>query len=157
MQVSRAHVGRIHRPSTPAEHGVCERAGVNAKHRLGQADVATNLAVHDISRARSFYGDVLGLDEVGREGEHLLTYRSGSSLLFVYQSEFAGSNRATAASWLVGDRVDEIVGALKAEGVVFEHYDMPDLRLEGDVHVGHGMRVAWFKDPDGNILSLVSG
>jgi catechol 2,3-dioxygenase-like lactoylglutathione lyase family enzyme len=130
---------------------------MNAKHRLGQADVATNLAVRDIARARSFYGDVLGLEEAGREGEQLLTYRSGSSLLFVYQSEFAGSNQATAASWLVGERVDEIAMALKAKGVIFEHYDMPDLRLEGDVHVGHGMRVAWFKDPDGNILSLVSG
>ena len=124
---------------------------MNAKRELGAANVATNLAVSDIARARSFYGDVLGLEEVAREGEQLLTYRSGSSLLF------AGSNRATAASWLVGERVDEIATALKAKGVVFEHYDMPDLRLEGDVHVGHGMRVAWFKDPDGNILSLVSG
>ena len=130
---------------------------MNAKRELGAANVATNLAVSDIARARSFYGGVLGLEEVGREGEHLVTYRSGSSLLFVYKSEFAGSNQATAATWLVGDGVDQIATALKAKGVVFEHYAMPDLRLEGDVHVGHGMRVAWFKDPDGNILSLASG
>ncbi len=37
----------------------------------------------------------------------------------------------------------------------FEHYDMPGMTLVGDVHVGNGMRIAWFKDPDGNILNLV--
>ena len=47
--------------------------------------------------------------------------------------------------------------ALKAKGVVFERYDLPGLEREGDVHVGHGLRVAWFKDPDGNILNIVSG
>jgi hypothetical protein len=40
--------------------------------------------------------------------------------------------------------------------VPFERYDMPGAKLEGDVHVFDGMRVAWFKDPDGNIHSLVS-
>ena len=39
----------------------------------------------------------------------------------------------------------------------FEHYDMPGLEPEGDVYVGEGMKTAWFKDPDGNILSLFEG
>jgi hypothetical protein len=39
--------------------------------------------------------------------------------------------------------------------VTFEHYDMPGTKLEGDIHVGYGMKVAWFKDPDGNILNLI--
>jgi hypothetical protein len=55
-----------------------------------------------------------------------------------------------------GEEVDAAVRDLKARGVSFEHYDMPGLTLEGDVHVGYGMRVAWFKDPDGNILNIVS-
>ena len=43
------------------------------------------------------------------------------------------------------------------EGVRFEHYhNRPGLELDGDVHVGHGMKVAWFKDPDGNILNIVN-
>jgi hypothetical protein len=46
---------------------------------------------------------------------------------------------------------------LKAKGVSFEHYDLPGLTVQGDLHVGQGIKVAWFKDPDGNILSLVSG
>jgi hypothetical protein len=60
-------------------------------------------------------------------------------------------------TWVVGDEVDQIARELKSKGVAFEHYDMPGLKLEGDVHVGHGMKVAWFKDPDGNILNIVSG
>ena len=75
----------------------------------------------------------------------------------VYRSEFAGTNRATAAMWVVGDEVDEIVRTLKGRGVAFERYDMPDTTLEGDVHVSGGRRVAWFKDPEGNILSVVNG
>ena len=46
---------------------------------------------------------------------------------------------------------------LKYKGVAFEHYDMPGTTLEGDIHVGYGMKVAWFKDPDGNILNLIDG
>jgi uncharacterized protein YqgV (UPF0045/DUF77 family) len=58
-------------------------------------------------------------------------------------------------TWAVGDEIDRIVKTLKAKGVTFEHYDMPGTTLEGDIHVGHGMKVAWFKDPDGNILNLI--
>ena len=46
---------------------------------------------------------------------------------------------------------------LKAKGVTFEHYDMPETKLDGDIHVAGNMKVAWFKDPDGNILNLVKG
>ena len=75
----------------------------------------------------------------------------------VYQSQFAGSNKATAATWVVGDALKDIVRALKAKGVAFEHYDLPRTTREGDVHVSGKTRVAWFKDPDGNILSIVNG
>ena len=48
------------------------------------------------------------------------------------------------------------VRALKAKGVVFEHYAIPGTKLEGDVHIGGDMKVAWFKDPDGNTWNIVS-
>jgi len=67
----------------------------------------------------------------------------------------ASSNQATAATWFVDD-VDQIVKDLKAKGVVFEHYDMPETTRKGDVHVAGSMRAAWFKDPDGNILARIS-
>ena len=54
------------------------------------------------------------------------------------------------------DDVDDVVRTLKRKGVKFEHYDLPDTRREGDVHVSGDMKVAWFKDPDGNILSVAS-
>jgi hypothetical protein len=54
------------------------------------------------------------------------------------------------------DDVEDVVRTLKGKGVKFEHYDLPDTRREGDVHVSGDIRVAWFKDPDGNILSVVN-
>ena len=86
----------------------------------------------------------------------MIVFKSGNSTINVYQSQYAGTNQATAVTWIVGEDVEEIVRALKAKGVTFEHYDMPDMTREGDVHVGGNMKVAWFKDPDGNILNIVS-
>jgi hypothetical protein len=73
----------------------------------------------------------------------------------VYRSRFAGTNQATALTWAVDD-VEEVVRTLKAKGVEFEHYDLPETRREGDLHISGEITVAWFKDPDGNILSVVN-
>jgi len=124
---------------------------------LANKDAAANLAVRDIDRARKFYEGTLGLEQVGSEGDELIVYRSGKTILNVYRSDYAGTNKATAVTWAVGDDVEGVVRALKAKGVTFEHYDMPDMRLEGDVHLAGKMKVAWFKDPDGNILNIVNG
>ena len=59
-------------------------------------------------------------------------------------------------TWVVGDDIEGVVGALKAKGITFEHYDMPEIKREGDLHIAGDMRVAWFKDPDGNILNIVN-
>lgn len=114
-----------------------------------------NLAVRDIAAARKFYGDTLGLAETGSIGDDFVSYRSGDSDLWVYKSDHAGTNQATAVTWQVDD-VDATARKLRDKGIRFEHYDMPDTRQEGDVHVAHGMRIAWFKDPDGNILNIVN-
>ena len=123
---------------------------------LRDTDAIANLAVKDLTRAKEFYEGVLGFEPVGREGDELIVYRSGKTTFNVYRSKEAGTNKATAVTWVVGDKVHDVVQALKGKGVTFEHYDMPGLTLEGDVHVGYGMHVAWFKDPDGNILNIVS-
>jgi catechol 2,3-dioxygenase-like lactoylglutathione lyase family enzyme len=124
---------------------------------LANKDAATNLAVRNLKTAKKFYEGTLGLKPVGKQGEHLVAYRSGGSTLLVYESEYAGTNKATALTWTVGDDVEGMVSALKAKGVSFEHYDLPGMTRKGDVHVAGGMKAAWFKDPDGNILSIVSG
>jgi catechol 2,3-dioxygenase-like lactoylglutathione lyase family enzyme len=123
---------------------------------LSDKDVAANIAVKNLATARKFYEDILGLKQVGAEGDEIVVYKSGNTILNVYRSQYAGTNKATAVTWAVGDDVEGIVRALKAKGVVFEHYDMPDMRLEGDVHVAGNMKVAWFKDPDGNILNIIN-
>jgi catechol 2,3-dioxygenase-like lactoylglutathione lyase family enzyme len=124
---------------------------------LGNKNAAANIAVKDVNKASKFYGDTLGLKEAGREGEEVIVYKSGQSNVIVYRSEYAGTNKATAMTWSVGDEVERVARELKSKGVSFEHYDMDGMKLEGDVHVGHGMKVAWFKDPDGNILNIASG
>lgn len=124
---------------------------------LSNNDAVATIAVNNLQAAKSFYRDKLGLELIAEEGEEVLRFKSGRTSVLVYHSEFAGTNRATSATWLVGDDVDEIVRTLKAKGVSFERYNMPGMKLEGDVHVADGMRVAWFKDPDGNVISIVSG
>ena len=123
---------------------------------LRDKDAIANLAVKDLSKAKQFYEGTLEFEAVGREGDEVIMYRSGKTTFNVYRSNEAGTNKATAMTWRVGDTVKAVAQALKAKGVTFEHYDMPGLTLEGDVHVGYGMQVAWFKDPDGNILNIVS-
>jgi catechol 2,3-dioxygenase-like lactoylglutathione lyase family enzyme len=123
---------------------------------LNHWDAVANVAVRNLDSARRFYEQTLGLTPVHEEGGELIAYRSGNTVLNVYRSEYAGTNQATAVTWAVGDKLDAVVRQLKERGVRFEHYDMPGLTREGDVHVGGDMKVAWFKDPDGNILNVVS-
>jgi catechol 2,3-dioxygenase-like lactoylglutathione lyase family enzyme len=125
-------------------------------HSLGDHAAVATVAVRDLHSARHFYEQTLGLALVDQRGEEVLTFRTGDVVMFVYRSPYAGSNKATSVTWRVDD-VDAHVDALKANGVRFEHYDLPQMHREGDVHVGGDMRVAWFTDPDGNIHSIVSG
>ena len=121
---------------------------------LGDNDVLATIAVKNLSAARKFYEGKLGFQLVHTEGDQAATYKSGKSQLLVYQSQFAGTNKATAATWMVKD-VERLVKDLKAKGIAFEHYDMPGVTLKGDVHLAGNLKNAWFKDPDGNILALV--
>jgi catechol 2,3-dioxygenase-like lactoylglutathione lyase family enzyme len=121
---------------------------------LRDANVQPMLPVKDLEVARTFYEEKLGLQRVGGAPDAAIVYRSGGSALCVYRSEFAGTNKGTAALWEVSD-VERTVEELKAKGVTFEHYDdLPGLTRKGDVYYASGLQVAWFKDPDGNILSI---
>ena len=123
---------------------------------LGDKDAAANIAVTNLERARKFYGDTLGLTHIGSEGQEVIIFKSGNTLINVYQSQYAGTNKATAVTWVVGQDVEDFVQQLKAKGIAFEHYDMPGVTRNGDVHVADDMKVAWFKDPDGNILNIAN-
>ena len=127
--------------------------------KLGDKEAVATVAVKDLAAARRFYEDKLGLKSAGGvEEEHgVITYKTGGSSLLVYVSQYAGTNQATSATWSVGDDFDAIVQSLRSKGVAFEHYDgLPGVTREGDVHRAGGMKLAWFKDPDGNIHHLIS-
>jgi catechol 2,3-dioxygenase-like lactoylglutathione lyase family enzyme len=127
------------------------------KLTLGNKNATATVAVKDLEKARKFYEDTLGLKLVETEGDEVAIYQTGDSQLMVYHSEFAGTNKATGVTWVVGDELEDQVEALNERGVRFEHYDMPETTRTGDIHQSGHVRVAWFKDPDGNIISLVNG
>jgi len=117
------------------------------------------VAVRDMNRAREFYQNRLGLTlaEPSSMGDEVLTFRTGNTALVVYRSDFAGTNRANAVVWDVGDEIEAIAADLAARGVAFEHYEMPNTTYRDGVHHAGDFRMAWFKDPDGNVLHLNSG
>ena len=123
---------------------------------LTNMDASATVGVRDIAAAKEFYENVLGLSsvDIGEDMPEVLIYRSGNTRVMVYQSEYAGTNRATSVTWDVGDQFDEIVAALQSRGARFEHYDMDGMRREGDIHIADKMKIVWVKDPDGNILNI---
>jgi catechol 2,3-dioxygenase-like lactoylglutathione lyase family enzyme len=123
---------------------------------LGDKEAVATLAVKDLAAARKFYEGVLGLAPLDTQGDEAVTYKSGGSKVIVYRSQYAGTNKATGANWLVGKDIDAIVDGLAKRGVRFERYDLPGMTRQGDVHASGDFKVAWFKDPDGNIISLMN-
>jgi catechol 2,3-dioxygenase-like lactoylglutathione lyase family enzyme len=123
---------------------------------LKDNDVIATVAVKDLAAARKFYEGTLGLAVASAEGSEAITFKSGRSSLIVYRSQYAGTNKATALNWKVGGELEAIAAALRDKGVTFEHYDLPGLTRQGDVYSTGSFKTAWFKDPDGNIISLIS-
>jgi catechol 2,3-dioxygenase-like lactoylglutathione lyase family enzyme len=124
---------------------------------LNEHEAVATVAVRDMRVASDFYENTLGLKRVAEQGAEAYTYQTGSTKVLVYHSQFAGTNQATAVTWVIGAKLEALVKSLGAKGVTFEHYDMPETKREGDIHIAGNTRVAWFKDPDGNIHSLVNG
>ncbi len=122
---------------------------------LGDTDAIATIPVKNVNTASKFYEGKLGLKRGPSEEESVITYKSGNSHILVYESQYAGTNQATALTWVVDD-VDGIVSDLKAKGVTFERYEMPNVTCEGDVHVFGKRRNAWMQDPDGNVLAIVN-
>ena len=120
---------------------------------LADAPVNAGLPASDIERARAFYEGTLGLPLV-QDVEGALMFACGNgTMFFVYPSEFAGTNQATAAGWQVAD-IEAAMDELRGKGVTFEEYDMPGLKTEGGIAEVAGSKGGWFKDPDGNILAV---
>jgi catechol 2,3-dioxygenase-like lactoylglutathione lyase family enzyme len=121
---------------------------------LGERPFYANIPVKDLQEARRFYENTLGATPV-REDQEYLEYRTGDSRFGLYPNqEAAGSAQHTLGSFLVED-IEATVTELRSRGVTFEEYDMPELKTENGIAQVGSEKVAFFKDPDGNILSVV--
>lgn len=143
-------------PISTGQESATAAVGTKGLGALSSREAAATIAVKEIQRAREFYEGVLGLTLVDTEGDQVAVYQTGQSRIMVYVSQFAGTNQATTVTWGVGDDLEGLVQALKDKGVTFEHYDLPETSRQGEIHLAGNTRVAWFKDPDGNIISLVN-
>ena len=114
------------------------------------------LAVGDLDRARTFYAATLGLEPAGGSEQDVLTFRTGDTQLVVYESEFAGTNKANAVVFNAGANFDAIAGQLKEQGVRFEEYPDLGMDISDGVHRQGDFKGVWFKDPDGNILHVAN-
>jgi catechol 2,3-dioxygenase-like lactoylglutathione lyase family enzyme len=111
------------------------------------------IPARDLVRARTWYAEKLGLSADAEEAEALL-YRSGEDRLFLlFSSDEAGTARHQLAAWEVDDLEAE-VAELKSRGVRFEEYDQPGLRTVNGIAATPVGKAAWFKDSEGNILTL---
>lgn len=116
------------------------------------------LPTADLSRARDFYEGTLGLTPQG-EGFGGVPYTCGSGTVFVYESAYAGTNKATAVSFEVPlSAFDDEVGLLRDKGITFLTFEAEGLKWnEGVASMGDAMKAIWFTDPDGNILNISAG
>jgi catechol 2,3-dioxygenase-like lactoylglutathione lyase family enzyme len=119
--------------------------------------VAT-LPTADMPKARGFYEGTLGLAPQG-EGIGGVTYACGDGSVFVYESSYAGTNKATAVSFTVAmTAFDDEVAALRDKGVSFLTFEAEGLDWnDGVASMGDVMKAVWFADPDGNILNIATG
>jgi catechol 2,3-dioxygenase-like lactoylglutathione lyase family enzyme len=121
---------------------------------------SATVAVKNLKAVRSFYEGILGFKPIGSTLRGAQAFKVSGATVVIYESQFAGTNRATAVTWTLGEHFDDMVKELDAKGVPFEHYELPGIVLEGHVHAardGEPSRVAWFKDPDGNLHNLNNG
>jgi catechol 2,3-dioxygenase-like lactoylglutathione lyase family enzyme len=114
--------------------------------------VHATLPASDLGRARDWYRDKLGLEPV-KEDEVGLWFEFAGARLLLYETPSAGTAQNTAAEWLVRD-IEAVVSKLRARGVQFEDYDFPGLKTENGIGTIGEHKSAWFKDSEGNILSL---
>jgi catechol 2,3-dioxygenase-like lactoylglutathione lyase family enzyme len=125
---------------------------------LSQITPVPTLPTSDLSRARSFYEGTLGLTPE-REGMGGVAYKCGGGLMFIYESAYAGTNKATAVNFDVPlSAFDEEIGTLRQKGITFMTFEAEGLDWkEGVASVGDAMKSVWFTDPDGNILNVTAG
>jgi catechol 2,3-dioxygenase-like lactoylglutathione lyase family enzyme len=120
---------------------------------LSDGNVTATLPAADIDRAERFYAEMLDLRPVSVTPQGL-TYECGNGTRFiVFPSQGSASGSHTQLTFIVGD-IEGEVGDLKANGVAFEEYDLPQLKTVNSIAVTDQLKSAWFKDSEGNLLNI---
>ena len=116
----------------------------------------SSFSTNDVAAAKRFYGDTLGLDvSEGNEGLNLTLPGGGN--VFLYPKPNHEPASFTVLNFQTSDLAAEMA-TLRGKGIEFERYDMPDLKTDPDgvMRSGEGPEIAWFKDPAGNVISLIN-
>ncbi|HLW18116.1 MAG TPA: VOC family protein [Actinomycetota bacterium] len=115
-----------------------------------------SISVDDIEKARAFYGGVLGLTVVDEEMGIIEIGLGGGNRFIAYPKADHQPATFTVLNFVVTD-IEKAVDDLASKGVTFEHYDMPQIKTDakGIARDEYGPPIAWFKDPAGNILSVL--
>lgn len=121
---------------------------------LKDAPVVPYIPASDVTRARRFYEDKVGLVARDEAAGGVVYECASGSWIFLYQSRGAGTSEASQAFWQVKD-VESEVRELKARGVTFIDYDLPGLKTIDGIATMDGAKGAWFRDSEGNILALI--
>ena len=128
---------------------------------LGDYPAAAVLRAEDISRAKKYYADVLGLKPMdiptsGSEG--MFTAGAGTMVLIYERPGMPAPQNTTLGFNLPADQFDAVAADLRAKGVSFEDYDVPEIGLKtvNGIAEFEGTKAAWFKDSEGNIVNIVS-
>ena len=116
----------------------------------------SGFSVDDIPKAQAFYGDVLGLSVADDHGA-LNVSLGGDRFVYIYPKDNHEPATYTCLNFPVDD-IDAAVDELVGKGVQFERYEMTDDKgIARGSDSGQGPDIAWFKDPAGNILSVLKG
>ena len=121
--------------------------------RLGRYDIIGFISIVDVARARDFYRETLGLRLVSEEPPFALVFEANGIMLRLGMAKELPPAHGTVLGWQVPDIV-ATVKELEQAGILFERYKQMKQDELGIWTAPTGAKVAWFKDPDGNILSI---
>ncbi|HEY4844377.1 MAG TPA: VOC family protein [Candidatus Dormibacteraeota bacterium] len=121
---------------------------------INQARAAAMLPAQDLERAKAFYRDKLGLTPTMESPGAIFYQLAGGTAFVAYPSSGQSSGTYTQLALEVQD-FDGTVKALRSKGVKFEDYDTPMVKtVDGVAEAGPGMKIAWFKDSEGNLIAV---
>jgi predicted enzyme related to lactoylglutathione lyase len=125
-----------------------------ASSMFREAETFSSFSVNDLEKAKEFYGQTLGLDI--KETQEGLELHTDSNTVFLYPKPNHTPASFTVLNFAVDD-IEAAVDELKSLGITLEHYNLPDIKTDerGIARGPHGPTIAWFKDPAGNILSVL--